>query len=214
MISGNTTVGENNIIHPYVCLGGAPQDLKYKDEPTKLTIGDRNVFRESFTANTGTVQGGGETKIGNDCLFMSCSHVAHDCEIHDHVIMANGVLLAGHVILEDWVILSGLVGVGQSVRLGAHAFIGGQSSIERSVAPYCIGLGNRVVIRGVNIVGLKRRGVGGDQLKNIIEAHKIFFDKDREKNQALAELDEMFTGNELVQYFINFIRNCKNGLHR
>lgn len=213
-VDGNTQMGEDCEVGPYAVIGGPPQDLKYKGEPTKLIVGDRNVFRECSTVNTGTVQGGGETRIGNDCLIMAYVHIAHDCIIGNHVILANYTGLSGHVEIEDWVILSGNVGVAQMVRIGKHAFIGGYSAIDKDVAPYVVGLGNRMKVRGINLVGLKRRGFAGDKLKSVIESHKLYFDTDKEKAQALAEIAELFSDNEDVQYFVNFVRNSKNGLHR
>lgn len=213
-VDGHTTIGSECEIGSYAVIGGPPQDLKYKGEPTKLIVGDRNVFRECSTVNTGTVQDLNETRIGSDCLIMAYVHVGHDCVIGNNVILANYTGLSGHVKIEDYAILSGNVGVAQSVRIGKHAFIGGFSAIDKDVAPYIIGVGNRIRVRGINLVGLKRRGYTGDRLKSIIDAHKIYFDSDKEKAQSLAEIEELYSDQSDVQYFVQFIKDTKIGLHR
>jgi len=215
VVEGHTEIGENNEIGSFSVIGGKPQDLKYKGEPTKLIIGNNNLFRENVTVNTGTVTGTGVTKIGNNCLIMAYAHVAHDCEVGNHVIMANYTGLSGHVILEDYVILSGMVGVVQFARVGKYAFIGGQSGIDKNVAPYVIGVGNRLQIRGINMVGLKRRGFDETRIRTILDAYKIFFDSGKEKVDALAELEEKFGTKEDIRYFIDFIKNSgKQGISR
>ncbi len=212
IIEGSTTIGEDCSIGYYSVIGGPPQDLKYAGEDTKLIIGDRTVIREYVTMNTGTIQADGVTKIGSDCLFMAYCHVGHDCEVGDKIIIANSTNLAGHVILEDSVTITGGVGVSQFVRVGKHAYIGGHSAIDKSVARYCIGYGNRLNIKGVNLIGLKRKGYSADQIRAINESHKIFFDSTKEKAQALKEIDELYPDQPDVRYFVEFIRNCKNGI--
>lgn len=212
ILEGNTTIGSNCSIGYYSVIGGPPQDLKYKGEDTKLVIGDNTVIREYVTMNTGTIQAEGITKIGANCLFMAYCHVGHDCEVGDNVIVANSTNLAGHVILEDYVTITGGVGISQFNRVGKHAYIGGHSAIDRSVAPYCIGYGNRLIIKGVNLIGLKRRGYSADQVRAINDAHKIYFDGGKEKAQALKEIDELYPDQPDVRYFVDFIRNCKNGI--
>ena len=213
-VEGHTTLGENNEVGSFSVLGGKPQDLKYRNEPTQLVIGDRNTFREYITLNCGTVTGGGITKIGSDCLIMAYCHVAHDCNLHNHVIMANHSNLAGHVTLEDHVIVSGMCGVSQFLRLGKHSFVGGMTAVDKEVAPYVIAVGNRMKVRGVNLVGLKRRGFDSAQIKNIQEVYKIYFESEKERDHALAEISERFSGREEVEYFVNFVRTSKSGIAR
>ncbi len=213
-VEGHTTLGKGNEVGPFSVIGGKPQDLKYKNEPTRLEIGDRNMFREYVTLNCGTVTGGGVTKIGNDCLIMAYCHVAHDCTLNNNVIMANHSNLAGHVLLEDYVIISGMCGVSQFVRVGKHAFVGGMTAVDKDLAPYVIAVGNRMKVRGVNLVGLKRRGFDAEQIKAILETYKIYFDSGKERDHALAEIVERFPKRSEVEYFVQFIRESKNGIAR
>ncbi|MGZ3693168.1 MAG: acyl-ACP--UDP-N-acetylglucosamine O-acyltransferase [Bdellovibrionota bacterium] len=213
-VEGHTTLGEDNDVGSYAVLGGKPQDLKYKGEPTRLDIGDRNQFRECVTINTGTVTGNGVTKIGSDCLVMAYCHVAHDCVIGDHVVMANYTGLSGHVTLEDWVIVSGVCGIAQFLRVGKHAFIGGMTGVRKDVAPYVILVGDPSEVRGLNLVGLRRRGFDGDRLKAVSEAFKIYFESGLEREQALVELDKKFSAQPDVKYFADFIRKSEKGISR
>lgn len=206
VIEGNTTIGENNIISYHSVIGGAPQDLKFKGEDTRLVIGDNNQFREYCTVNLGTVQAHGLTKIGSNCLFMAYVHVAHDCEVGNNVIIANSSNLAGHVIVEDYVNITGGVGVVQFCRLGKYSYIGGHTGVDKSVAPYTIVVGNRASVRGVNVIGLKRRGIDGDRLRAVIDAYRIYFESGKEKAQALVEIDEIYRDQADVKYFTDFIR--------
>lgn len=212
VVEGNTQIGANCSVGYYSVIGGPPQDLKYKGEDTKLVIGENTVIREFVTMNTGTVQANGITQIGSNCLFMAYCHVGHDCEVGNNVIIANSTNLAGHVVLEDNVTITGGVGISQFVRIGKHAYIGGHSAVDRSVAPYSIGYGNRIKIKGVNLIGLKRRGYSTEQIRAINECHKIFFDSTKEKAQALKEIDELYPDQQDVRYFVNFVRNCDNGI--
>lgn len=214
VVEGNTQIGEENEIGSFSVIGGKPQDLKYKGEPTQLIIGDRNLFRENVTVNTGTVTGGGVTRIGSDCLIMAYCHVAHDCTIGDRVIMANYTGLSGHVTIEDWVILSGMCGVTQFLRVGKHAFVGGMTGVRKDVAPYVITVGDPSEVRGLNLVGLRRRGFEGERMKAVMEAYKIYFEQKLEKDQALAELERRFPDQADVRYFIDFIRKSENGIGR
>lgn len=213
-VEGHTTMGDFNEIGSFSVIGGEPQDLKYKGEPTRVEIGHRNRFRECVTVNAGTVGGGGVTKIGSDCLVMAYCHVAHDCIIGDHVVMANYTGLSGHVTIEDWVILSGMCGITQFLRVGKHAFIGGMTAIRKDVAPYVILVGDPSEVRGVNRVGLKRRGYEGDRMEAVLEAHKVYFESGLEREQALAELEKRFPSQPDVRYFMDFIRVSKAGVSR
>lgn len=213
-VEGHTTIGEKNDIGAFSVIGGRPQDLKYKGEPTRVEIGNRNHFREYVTVNTGTVTGGNVTKIGDDCLVMAYCHVAHDCVVGNHVIMANYTGLAGHVHIEDWVIVSGMCGIGQFLRLGKHSYIGGMTAVRKDVPPYVILVGDPSEVRGLNLVGLRRRGFEGERLKSVMEAYKIYFENGLERDQALAEIEKKFGGQEDVKYFADFIRKSEKGVSR
>ena len=213
-VEGHTEIGKNNEIGSFSVIGGKPQDLKYKGEPTRLVIGDNNSFRENVTVNTGTVTGSGVTSIGSHCLIMAYCHVAHDCHVGDNVIMANYTGLSGHVTLEDYVILSGVCGVTQFLRIGKHSFVGGMTAVRKDIAPYVITVGIPSEVRGLNLVGLRRRGFEGERLKAVMEAYKIYFEQGLEKDQALAELDRRFPEQADVRYFSDFIRKSENGIGR
>ncbi len=184
VIDGHTTLGARNEIFPFASLGGAPQDLKYKGEPSELIIGDENVIREHVTMNVGTEGGGMKTVVGNRCLFMTASHVAHDCRVGNHVILANNATLAGHVEVGDHVVIGGLAAVHQFVRIGAHAMIGGLSGVEHDVIPYGSVMGERANLAGLNLVGLKRRGFDRDAIHALRNAYKLMFE---DENRTLAE---------------------------
>lgn len=215
VVDGNTEIGEENLIFPFAVIGAVPQDLKYKGEDTRVTIGDRNKIRESVTINLGTVQGGGVTSVGNDCLIMSYVHLGHDCIVGNNVILATAVGLAGHATIEDWAILGGMTGVSQFVRVGAHTYIGGQSGIERDVPPFTIALGSRPCsLKGANIVGLRRRGLTADIILKINEAIKLWTRPDVQKEQCLAEIDAQFGEVPEIQQFVSFIRKSDAGVVR
>jgi UDP-N-acetylglucosamine acyltransferase len=215
VIEGSTTLGEDNVISPFAVLGGAPQDLKYKGEDTRVVIGNRNKIRESVTINLGTVQGGGLTQIGDDCLIMAYSHLGHDCILGNHVIIANAGALAGHVTIEDFVIVGGVSAVSQFARLGAHSYIGGQSGVERDVPPYMIAQGSRPCAgRGANIVGLKRRGYATETIQKINEAIKLWTRPEVQKEQCLLEIESQYGDCAEVQKFIGFIRASEMGVVR
>lgn len=177
-ISGNTSIGKNCQIFPFASLGYAPQDLKYHGEPSTLTIGDNNTIREYVTMNTGTEGGGMKTVVGNSCLFMVGSHVAHDCKLGNNVILANNATLAGHVEVGDYSIIGGLSAVHQFVRIGSHAIIGGMSGVEHDVIPYGSVMGERASLSGLNLVGLKRRGFDRDTIHALRSAYKMIFEEE------------------------------------
>lgn len=186
-ISGNTTIGKNCQIFPFASLGFAPQDLKYHGEPSSLTIGDNNVIREYVTMNPGTEGGGMQTIVGNNCLFMVSSHVAHDCKLGNHVILANNATLAGHVEIGDFSIIGGLAAIHQFVRIGAHAVIGGMSGVEHDVIPFGSVIGERANLAGLNLVGLKRRGFDRDTIHALRGAYKMIFEEEDGTLAARAE---------------------------
>jgi UDP-N-acetylglucosamine acyltransferase len=215
VVDGWTELGEENVVFPFAVIGAVPQDLKYRGEPTRVVIGNRNRIRESVTINLGTVQGGGVTSVGNDCLLMSTVHLGHDCRIADHVILATSVGLAGHVTVDDYAILGGMTGVAQFVRIGAHAYIGGQSGIEKDVPPFAIAVGSRPCnLKGANIVGLRRRGLSAETIMKINEAIKLWVRPDVQKEQCLIELDAQFGEVPEIQQFLQFIRKSESGVVR
>ena len=174
-IQGHTVIEEGTEIFPFASIGTIPQDLKYHGEKTKLIIGKKNVIREHVTINPGTKGGGSITKIGNNCLLMIGSHVAHDCTLGNDVIMVNNATLAGHVNIEDFAIIGGLSAVHQYVRIGKHAMVGGMSGVENDVIPYGSVMGNRAYLSGLNIVGLKRRGFNRKQIHDLRTAFRLIF---------------------------------------
>jgi UDP-N-acetylglucosamine acyltransferase len=175
-VSGRTIIGKNCQIFPFASLGHAPQDLKFKGEPSKLVIGDNNTIREHVTMNPGTEGGGLLTSVGNNCLFMVGAHVAHDCRVGNHVILANNATLAGHVEVGEHAIIGGLAAIHQWVRIGSHAIIGGMSGVEHDVIPYGSVLGERANLAGLNLVGLKRRGFERDTIHALRNAYKMLFE--------------------------------------
>ncbi|MCH2037884.1 MAG: acyl-ACP--UDP-N-acetylglucosamine O-acyltransferase, partial [Rickettsiales bacterium] len=175
IITGNTTIGNNCQVYPFTSIGTPPQDLKYKGENSTITIGDNNIFREHVTVNPGTEGGIMKTTIGNNCLFMVGSHVAHDCIVGDNVILANNATLAGHVEVGDFAIIGGLSAIRQFVRIGSHAMIGGMSGIESDVIPYGQAVGERASLTGLNLIGLKRRGFSRDDIHSLRSAYRLMF---------------------------------------
>jgi UDP-N-acetylglucosamine acyltransferase len=214
VINGLTRIGADNQFFQFASIGDAPQDKKYGGEPTRLEIGDRNVFRESCTINRGTVQDRGVTRIGNDCLFMAYSHVAHDCAIGDKVVFANCAALGGHVEIGDWVTLGGLTAVHQHVKIGAHAFLAGGAIVQRDVPPYVMVAGNPAEPRMVNAEGLKRRGFDEEQIRNIREAYRIVYRADMKLADALTKLDPVAETRSEIKAFVDFIRSSTRSLVR
>lgn len=183
-VSGHTTIGRNCTIYPFTSLGHPPQDLKFKGEASKLVIGDNNMIREQVTMNPGTEGGGLLTAVGDNCLFMVGSHVAHDCKVGNRVIMANNATLGGHVEVGDHAIIGGLAAVHQFVRIGPHAIIGGMSGVEHDVIPFGSVMGERASLAGLNLVGLKRQGFDRDTIHALRNAYKMLFE---EEDGTLAE---------------------------
>jgi UDP-N-acetylglucosamine acyltransferase len=215
VIDGWTDIGEDNKIFPFAVLGAVPQDLKYKGEPTKLIIGHRNTIRESVTLNLGTVGGGGVTRVGDDNLIMAYVHLGHDCVVGSHCIIANYCGLAGHVTLQDYVTLGGQTGVSQFAVIGAHAYVGAQSGVEKDVPPFTVTLGQRPAsIRGCNIVGLRRRGYPSDIIQKINESIKLWSRPDVHKEQCLLEIESQYGEFPEIQQFVAFIRKSEIGVAR
>jgi UDP-N-acetylglucosamine acyltransferase len=214
VVNGPTAMGADNRIFQFASIGDAPQDKKYQGEPTRLEIGDRNVFRESCTINRGTTHDRGVTRIGDDNLFMAYSHVAHDCLIGNNTVFANCAALGGHVEIGDWVILGGLTAVHQFTKIGAHAFLGGGAILSRDVPPYVMVAGNPAVPHGVNSEGLKRRGFSEEQVRNIREAYRILYRSDLKLAEALAQLAPLGQAQTEVRAFLDFIHASTRSLVR
>ena len=207
-ISGHTKIGKENKIYPFASIGNAPQDLKYNDEETKLIIGDKNTVREYVTINPGTVGDGEKTIIGNNCLFMISSHIAHDCIVGNNVIIANNVPLGGHVIIEDNVVIGGNSAVQQFTRIGKMAMIGGMTGVLHDVIPYGLSTGNRNSLQGLNLIGLRRAKFENKEILGLSEAYKeIFASKNLTEN--ISRLNGSFQDNPLVKEVIEFIMKDK-----
>jgi UDP-N-acetylglucosamine acyltransferase len=214
VIDGHTTIGCDNRIFQFASVGAIPQDKKYRGEDSLLAIGDHNVIREFATLNPGTSGGGMVTRIGNHNLFMSYSHVAHDCQIGNHVIMANCATLGGHVTLEDYVGVGGLVGVHQFARIGESAYLGAGSMVSLDVPPYCIANGNRAHLHGLNVIGLKRRGFHAEQLAAIKQAYRTLFAEGLPLKTALACLRSEHPVSPEVAHLAEFISQSQRGICR
>jgi UDP-N-acetylglucosamine acyltransferase len=210
-IFGRTTIGARNLVHPGCVIGGDPQDLKFKGEDSTTVIGDENVIREGVTINKGTMTGGGQTIIGNRNMLMSLAHVAHDCVVEDNCILANAVLLAGHVRIESAAILSGWVVVHHFATVGQHAFIGGASRVNQDAPPYMILQGMSGEIRGVNSVGLKRRGFKAEAVTALKDAYRIVWRSGLPKPEALAEVEKQFGQFPEIRTLIEFLRGSDLG---
>ena len=214
VITGQTTIGANNHIYQFASLGDAPQDKKYAGEPTRLEIGDRNVFRESSTMNRGTIHDKGVTRIGHDNLFMAYSHVAHDCVVGSNTVFANCASLAGHVEIGDWVILGGLSAVHQYCKIGAHAFLAGGAIVTRDVPPYVMVAGNPSAPHMVNSEGLKRRGFTEEQVRSVREAYRLVYRSDLKLSEALERLEPSARERPELRLFVDFIRSSTRSIIR
>ena len=207
-IEGNTIVGKATKIFPFASIGTAPQDLKFKGEKNSLSIGEKNIIREYVTINPGTAGGGSETIIGNNCLFMISSHIAHDCKIGNKVIIANNVPLGGHVTIEDSVVIGGNSAVQQFTRIGRLAMIGGMTGVLKDVTPFGLSIGNRNYLQGLNLVGLRRNNYDNKKIMGLDKAYKdIFASKNLHEN--LNRINGEYKDNELVSEVIRFIEKDK-----
>ena len=202
-ITGNTKIGKGNKIYPFVSIN-APQDLKYNGEETSLVIGDNNKIREYVTINPGTMGGGGKTVIGNNCLFMISSHIAHDCQVGNNVIIANNVPLGGHAIIEDNVVIGGNSAVQQFTRIGRMAMIGGMTGVLHDVIPFGLSTGNRNSLQGLNLIGLRRAKFENKDILGLGEAYKEIF-ATKNINENISKLNGSFRENALVKEVIEFI---------
>ncbi len=204
-LSGRTRIGEATVIFPFASLGHIPQDLKFRGEDVELTVGARNTIREYTTMNPGTEGGGGLTSVGDDNLFMMATHVAHDCLIGNHVIMANNATLGGHVVIEDNVILGGLAAVHQFVRLGRGAMIGGLAGVVADVIPYGSVTGERAHLAGLNLVGLKRRGAERADINGLRAAFAEMFGGEGNLQERMRRAAERHPENPLVAEIVDFV---------
>ena len=211
LIERDTRLGEECTISQGVVLGTDPQDLKYMGEPTTLVVGDRTVIREYATLNRGT-GASGTTRVGSDCMLMAYTHVAHDCELGNHVILSNAVNMAGHVSIGDWAIVGGLTPIHQFVRIGPHAFVGGATRVHKDVPPYVKAAGSPMELYGLNSVGLQRRGFSDEVRRELKRAYRLFFASNHNVAQALARAREELRAIPEVEVFLTFFEATERGV--
>jgi UDP-N-acetylglucosamine acyltransferase len=212
-IEGPTKIGADNAFFPFCSIGMAPQDLTYAGEPTHLEIGEHNTIREFVTINRGTVKGGGLTRVGNYILVMAYTHIAHDCVIGDHVILANAATLGGHVTVEEWATVGALCPVHHFIRIGAHSFVGGGTTITRDVLPFSKTSAARdVQAYGLNAIGLERRGFSKERIRKIHHAYKVLLASKLNTSQALQKLKSEPDRGEDVEMLIRFIEQSERGV--
>lgn len=214
VIDGWTQIGEGCHIFQFASIGAIPQDLKYKGEESWVILGNNNVIREFVTINRGTAPSGGRTVIGDHNFLMAYCHVAHDCKIGNHVILANAATLAGHIEIEDYAIVGGLVAVHQFVRLGCHSIIGGSSGANKDIPPYMIANGQRVKLYGLNTVGLKRHNFSHEAVSNLKKAYRIIFRSGLTIKRALDRTQSEIKNSPEVDHLISFIESSKRGITR
>ncbi len=221
VIEGYTTIGKDNHFAHFAAIGGAPQDMKYRGEPTQLIIGDRNTIREFTTIHTGTSQDVGITSIGNDNWIMAYVHIAHDCQVGNHTIFSSNAQIAGHVQVEDWAIMGGMSGVHQFVRIGQHAMLGGASALVQDIPPFVIAAGDKASPHGINVEGLKRRGFSSETISALRQAYKVLYKDGLSFEDAKVEIKKMITANtadtataEKLTQFHDFIAASTRGIIR
>lgn len=218
MIDGHTRIGQDNVFYRFCSIGGMPQDKKYASEPTRLEIGDRNMVREYVTFNTGTIQDVGVTRLGSDNWVMAYVHVAHDCQIGNQTILANGVQMGGHVHIGDWAIVGGLAAIHQFGKVGAHAMVGGSSAVHKDVPPYVMASGNPCVPVGINVEGLKRRGFSAEEISALRDAYRIIYRRGLSIAESREQLvqrqkDEPGVANA-IQTLVQFLDASNRGIIR
>ena len=214
VIEGNTSIGRENVIHPFATVGSSPQDLKYQGEDSRLIIGDGNTIREFASLNPGTAGGGMVTRVGQGNLLMMQSHIAHDCIIGDNNILANGAMLGGHVAIGDRVIIGALVGVHQFVAIGSGAIVGAGSMVSKDVPPFCNATGDRVRLRGLNLEGLKRHGFDGQRIDALRQAYRILFQSKLRLKPALERVREEVPVTREVEEMVRFVEGSQRGICR
>jgi len=221
VIEGNTTIGIDNHFAHFAAIGGVPQDMKYRGEPTQLVIGDRNTIREFTTIHTGTIQDGGVTRLGNDNWIMAYVHIAHDCQVGNNTIFASNAQIAGHVHVEDWAILGGMSGVHQFVRIGQHAMLGGASALVQDIPPFVMAAGEKASPHGINVEGLKRRGFSSESITALRQAYKVLYKDGLSFEDAKVEIQKMILASasdaatvEKLTQFHDFIAASTRGIVR
>jgi UDP-N-acetylglucosamine acyltransferase len=214
VIEGPTRIGADNQVFQFASVGSAPQDKKYKGEPTRLEIGDRNVIRECVTLNRGTAKDAGVTTIGSDNLFMAYAHVAHDCRVGNHCVLANNATLGGHVHLGDWVIMGGLSAIHQFCKVGAHAFIANNAAVTRDVPPYVMAVGQPAAAHSVNSEGLKRRGFTPDQIRNIRSAFRLLYRSGLKLADATEQLEALAQEQPELRLIVEFLPQSTRSIVR
>ena len=218
VVEGHTTIGRDNRIFQFASIGGAPQDKKYGGEPTRLEIGDGNTIREFCTLNTGTVQDAGVTRIGDDNWIMAYVHVAHDCQVGSHIIMANLTQLAGHVHMGDWVVVGGMSGVHQFGRVGAHAMIGFQTRLSQDLPPFVVAAGNPAEAQGINAEGLRRRGFSAERIAAVKQMHRLLYRRGLTLEEARREIGTLSESTpesaEDVRLMLDFLDSAQRGIVR
>lgn len=221
VIEGYTTIGKENVFAHFAAIGGPPQDMKYRGEPTQLIIGDRNTIREFTTIHTGTSQDEGITRIGNDNWIMAYVHIAHDCQIGNNTIFSSNAQIAGHVKVSDWAIMGGMSGVHQFVRIGQHAMLGGASALVQDIPPFVIAAGDKASPHGINVEGLKRRGFSSDTIAALRQAYKILYKDGLSFEEAKVEIGKMVMASasdvataEKLTEFHDFIAASTRGIIR
>jgi len=218
VIEGPTVIGRDNRIHAHACLGGAPQDMKYRGEPTSLQIGDRNTIREFCTFNRGTAQDAGVTRIGDDNWIMAYVHIAHDAQVGHRTILANNATLAGHVHVGDWAIIGGLTGVHQFCHVGAHAMTAFQSHVSQDVPPFMMVAGNPLAVHGFNLEGLRRRGFSRERIAQVRQIHRLLYREGLSLEQArqrIAELSGVLPDGDVdVAMMLDFLSRSTRGIVR
>jgi len=218
VIDGDTTIGADNCIFAYASLGSAPQDKKYAGEATRLVIGARNTIREFCTCNTGTVQGGGVTRIGDDNWIMAYVHIAHDCQVGHQTILANNATLAGHVQVGDWAVIGGLTGIHQYCRIGAHAMAGFASHVSQDVPPFMMVDGNPLAVRGLNVEGLRRRGFGAQRMAGIKQAYRLLYRQGLTLEAAMSAMHALMQEHpeaaQDIALLRDFVAQSKRGIAR
>jgi len=218
IIDGHTTIGRNNHFYRFCSIGGMPQDKKYGGEPTRLEIGDGNMVREYVTINTGTAQDVGVTRVGDDNWIMAYVHIAHDCQVASHTVIANSVQLAGHIHIDDWAIIGGSSAVHQFVRIGAHSMIGGTSSIRQDIPPYVIGAGDPFRPVGINSEGLNRRGFAPQTVSALKEAYKILYRRQLNVEEAAVQIAALQArhpqAHDALQVLVDFLNASTRGIAR
>jgi len=211
---GEVQIGANNVIFPGAMVGGPPQDLKYKNEPTRLEVGDNNMIREFVTINIGTVTGGGVTRIGSNNLLMAYVHVAHDCHLGNNIAIANTTNFAGHVVVDDNVRIGGTCAINQFVRIGKYAFVAGDSTVNKDIMPYTIAQGKYAVSRVPNEIGMERAGFAKPEIENIWKAVRIITKGSRTIDEALADITKDCRPSEHIHHLVDFIRKSERGIAR